>query len=272
MEAINRESYADAKERLERLAADATPEQLSAVADDVLAVAGLLSREPRLRRALADSSRPTDARVDLARSLFDGKIGAEALALVVDLASGRWALPSQLLTATELLGVEVVLAAAERAGELIDVEDELFRFGQIVSGDSQLGGVLGDSTADPERRATLLESLLDGKAKPTTVRLAGLALRGFGGRSFVGGLSRLVELAAQRRNAAVAYVIAAVAPTDAEEQELVARLSRMYGRDISLKVEVKPEIIGGMSVRVGSDLYDGTVSRRLQEARAALAK
>src|SRR3954462_8116851 len=121
MEAPNRESYADAKERLERLAADATPEQLSAVADDVLAVAGLLSREPRLRRALADSSRPTDARVDLARALFDGKIGAEALAVVVDRASGRWALPSQLLTATELLGVEVVLAAAERAGELIDV-------------------------------------------------------------------------------------------------------------------------------------------------------
>jgi F-type H+-transporting ATPase subunit delta len=70
----------------------------------------------------------------------------------------------------------------------------------------------------------------------------------------------------------VAYVITAVVPSEAEEQELVGRLSRMYGRDISLKVEVDPEIIGGMSVRVGSDLYDGTVSRRLQEARAALAK
>jgi F-type H+-transporting ATPase subunit delta len=63
-----------------------------------------------------------------------------------------------------------------------------------------------------------------------------------------------------------------VVPTDAEEQALAAKLSRMYGRQISLKIEVRPEIIGGMSVRVGSDLYDGTVQRRLSEARAALAK
>jgi F-type H+-transporting ATPase subunit delta len=46
----------------------------------------------------------------------------------------------------------------------------------------------------------------------------------------------------------------------------------MYGRQVSLKVEVKPEIIGGMSVQIGSDLYDGTVQRRLAEARAALAR
>jgi F-type H+-transporting ATPase subunit delta len=63
-----------------------------------------------------------------------------------------------------------------------------------------------------------------------------------------------------------------VAPTEAEEQALVDRLSRMYGRQISLKIEVKPEVIGGMSVRVGSELYDGTVQRRLLQARAALAK
>jgi F-type H+-transporting ATPase subunit delta len=165
-----------------------------------------------------------------------------------------------------------VLASAERAGDLADVEDELFRFGQIVAGHERLAATLGDSTVDGERRAELARSLLAGKAKPATVRLVELALTGFGGRRFDSGLSRLVELAAARRDATVAYVVAAVAPTDAEEQQLVGRLSRMYGRQISLKVEVRPEIIGGISVRVGSDLYDGTVQRRLSEARAALTK
>ena len=46
----------------------------------------------------------------------------------------------------------------------------------------------------------------------------------------------------------------------------------MYGREVSLKVDGRPAILGGMSVRVGSDLYDGTVLRRLNEARKALAK
>ena len=32
---------------------------------------------------------------------------------------------------------------------------------------------------------------------------------------------------------------------------------------------VDPEVLGGASVRVGSDLYDGTVLRRLNETRNA---
>jgi F-type H+-transporting ATPase subunit delta len=63
-----------------------------------------------------------------------------------------------------------------------------------------------------------------------------------------------------------------VAPTDDEERQLVDRLSRMYDRKISLQIEVDPRVIGGMRVKVGADLYDGTVQRRLTEARAALTR
>ena len=39
-----------------------------------------------------------------------------------------------------------------------------------------------------------------------------------------------------------------------------------------MKQTVDPSVLGGMSVQVGADLYDGTVLRRLAEARNALAK
>jgi F-type H+-transporting ATPase subunit delta len=267
-----REAYAAVKQRLDEFTAAAEPERLREIADEVLSVALLLDREPRLRRALADISRPTGARVDLLHRLLAGKVSDDTLALLVDLVSGRWAVPSELLNATERLGVDLLLAAAERDGELADVEDQLFRFGQIVEGNERLALALGDPAAPVERRAELVRSLLEGKATSTTVRLAELALTGFGGRSLLGALTRLVELAAARRDASVAYVVTAVAPTEAEERALAYKLTQMYGRQVSLKVEVKPEIIGGMSVRIGSDLYDGTVQRRLAEARAALAK
>jgi F-type H+-transporting ATPase subunit delta len=270
--AVNREAYASVQQRLEELAASADPARLREIADEVLTVARLLDREPRLRRALADISRPTDARIDLLGRLLAGKVGDDTVALLTDLVGGRWSVPSELLSATERLGVDLLLAAAERDGELTDVEDQLFRFGQIVEGNERLALALGDPTVDVDRRAGLIHSLLEGKARPTTVRLAELALTGFGGRSLLSALTRLVELAAARRDAWVAYVVAAVAPTEAEERSLAAKLSQMYGRQVSLKVEVKPEIIGGMSVRIGSDLYDGTVQRRLAEARAALAR
>ena len=36
----------------------------------------------------------------------------------------------------------------------------------------------------------------------------------------------------------------------------------MYGRQMSVKVTVDPSVLGGARVLVGSDLYDGTISRR----------
>ncbi|MDT5031561.1 MAG: F-type H+-transporting ATPase subunit delta, partial [Actinoplanes sp.] len=70
----------------------------------------------------------------------------------------------------------------------------------------------------------------------------------------------------------VAFVTVAKPLTDSEEDQLSAKLSDIYGRQVSLKVDVDPSIIGGISVTVGSDLYDGTILRRLNEARQAFAK
>src|SRR6266542_2681241 len=250
MQAASRESYLAAAERLSGYAQGAQPSATAQVADEILAVGRLLAREPRLRRALADSARAGEERSELLRTVLAGKISEDALDLLAALVGGRWS----------------------SAGDLADVEDELFRFGQVVAGDPELAAALGDSSTDIERRATLVHDLLDGKAKPVTARLAELALAGFGGRGFQASLTRLVELAADRRDASVAYVTAAVLPTEEQERRLAATLSEMYGREVSLKITVDPRVIGGMRVRVGSDLFDGTISRRLAEARIALAK
>jgi F-type H+-transporting ATPase subunit delta len=269
---VSRESYAEAADRLAAFSRDAEVQQLVTVADEILAAAGLLRREPRLRRALTNPARSGEQRAGLLRTLLTGKVGATTIDLLTALVAGRWSAPSELLDAAERLGVDALLATADRAGELADVEDELFRFTQLVAGDQELAAVLGDVSAVPERRATLVRDLLKGKVRLATGRLVEVALTGFGGRGFESSLTRLVELVAHKRDREVAYVTVARDLTEADEQRLAARLADMYRRDISLKVEVDPKIIGGISVRVGSDLYDGTILRRLTEARQVFAK
>jgi F-type H+-transporting ATPase subunit delta len=278
MQAASRESYAAVRERLDSLSATAGRGKSKAVgtavivriADDLLAVAGLLAGEPRLRRALADPSRSGEDRARLLGTVLGDRLSQPALELAGGLASGRWSSSVDLVDAAEQLGVEALLVSADQAGTLGEVEDELFRFSQVVSGGPALAATLGDASAAPERRRELVRGLLDGKADPVTVRLAELSVTGFGGRNFAASLSRLVELAAERRELRVAYVRVAAPLSDAEEERLAATLGRIYGQQVSLKVSVEPELLGGASVQIGHDLYDGTVLRRLNQARGGL--
>jgi len=271
MHAASRESYATAAQALSAYADGADASALATAADHILTVATALSGEPRLRRALVDPSRTGEDRGDLLANVLAGKVGDDAIGLLKALVAGRWSSPSELLTATEQLGVDALLAGAERAGDLADVEDELFRFGQVVSGSPDFSATIGDRTVQVERRTALVADVLNGKANPVTVKLAQQAVRGFGGRSCAAGLTKLVELAAERRERDVAYVTAAQVLSDEEEARLGAELTRRYGREVSVKVTVDPSVLGGMRVMIGSDLYDGTVSRKLADVRQALA-
>jgi F-type H+-transporting ATPase subunit delta len=272
MAEATREAYTAAAEVLSAYAVRATSANVSVVADDLLAFARLLAAEPRLRRALTDPARSGEQRVELLRSLLAGKVTAKALDVAAALVAGRWSAPSELLTATEQVGVDALLTSSERAGELAEVEDELFRFGQLVAGNPGLASALSDVSATPERRVILVKDLLEGKVRLGTGKLVEVALRGFGGRAFQASLTRLIELTAHKRDREVAYVTVARILDEADEQRLAAKLGQLYGRPVSLKVVVDPAIIGGLSVRVGSDLYDGTILRRLTEARQAFAK
>jgi F-type H+-transporting ATPase subunit delta len=271
VDSISRPAYAAAVARLAEFASGERPVALAGVGEEVLAVAALLAREPGLRRALADPSRDGSARADLLDSLLEDRTTSDTRDVLRLLVAGRWGGGSELRDAVELVGVQALLASADSAGELSDVGDELFRFGQIVDGSPELAMQLGTSTVPAGRRAELAHALLDGRAHRVTIRLVELALNGFGGRTFTWALERLVELVAARQERQLAFVTVAHGLTEAETERLAAALSRHYGTAIELRMQLDPTIVGGVLVRIGSDRYDATVLRRLMQARTALA-
>ena len=67
-------------------------------------------------------------------------------------------------------------------------------------------------------------------------------------------------------------MVESASPLDAAMQaNLKASLSKKYNRDLSLEFNVKPELLGGIRVKVGSDVCDGTVKARLESLKAQLA-
>jgi F-type H+-transporting ATPase subunit delta len=69
----------------------------------------------------------------------------------------------------------------------------------------------------------------------------------------------------------VAEVRVAVALTDQQRGRLAATLAAAYGHQVHLNVALDPRVAGGMTVRVGDELIDGSVATRLTEARRKLA-
>ena len=163
------------------------------------------------------------------------------------------------------------LAAAEKDGQLDDVEDELFRFARILEREPELLVALQDLTMPPEPRARLLADVLSEKVHPATMRLATEAVANPRGRSLNRALEDDVRLAAERRQRLIAEVWSAIELTAEQEEQLRTVLSRVYGRDIQVQVTVDRSVMGGVSVRVGEDLIEGSVAHKLEIARRGLA-
>jgi len=255
-----------AKDRLSGQPRAATGEDLTGLADELFAVARLLEGQPSLRRALSDPSGKPDERAALATRLLSGKVSAAALDLVETMARQRWSRPLDLVEAAETLGVEAALDAADAQGELDGVEDELFRFGRIVGADPDLSRLLSDRAASSKGKAELLDRLLGNKVNPVTALLLRNVLTG----SHVGtaevAIERLSETASARRGQSVAHVTSAVELSAAQEQRLTQILGRLYGRTIGLQVTVDPDVLGGLIIRVGDEVIDGSVVHRLEAA------
>jgi F-type H+-transporting ATPase subunit delta len=269
MRGVSRASLADVEERLEPLTASS--QAAATMADDLFGVAGVLARQPVLRRALADPSRAPEQRSTLARTLLTGKVSQEAADLVAAVAAARWSTAGDLTDAVEQLAVQALVAAAEHEGHLDDLEDELFRFGRIVASQPGLRMALTNPFVSAEAKRQLLTSLLADKVTPESLRLITEAAVSARGRSLDLSLEEYARLAARRRARLVAEVHVTVALSAAQRRKLAAALSETYGHEVHLNVVLDPRVVGGMTVRVGDELIDASVATRLANTRRRLA-
>jgi F-type H+-transporting ATPase subunit delta len=276
MQGASRESLADAETRMDSRVDDSSADELRTLGDQLFSVLRLLAGEPTLRRHLADSSVPGESRSGLVDRLLGSKLDRPALDALSELVSARWSRSADLLSAVELLARRAIFGVAEKDGSLENVEDELFRFGRILDREAELSRLLSDHTMAADPRVQLLDRVLGGsgeqRVSPVTRTLLEQAVRTPRGRRLDTEAEELAELAAARRDRYVAHVSTPVALSSQQEQRLSESLGRLYGRKLSLQMELDPSLLGGVVVRIGGEIIDGSLSSRLQAAKRTLPK
>jgi F-type H+-transporting ATPase subunit delta len=86
-------------------------------------------------------------------------------------------------------------------------------------------------------------------------------------RGMLQALRRLIRAEAAKRQVTVE---SAVALNEITSSKVKKSLSDHYGSDLNFDFKVTPELLGGMRVRVGNDLFDGSVKARLQQFQESL--
>jgi F-type H+-transporting ATPase subunit delta len=271
MQGASRTSLAALREVLAEQTGSANATGLAKVSDSLFGLVTLLAGQGSLRRTLSDPAVEADAKVQVVDSLFASRVDPTALEVVRALARLRWSEPRDVVDALEALAVETALQQAESAGVLDEVEDELFRFGRIVDGQPQLRAALIDRNLPAARKSDLLHRLIDGKVADVSAALIERAVVSPRGRTIERVLDDFAELAAKRRERLIAHVTSAIDLTEQQQEKLADALRRELGHDVRLQLVVDPELLGGLTVRIGDELIDGSVLRHLGAARRQLA-
>ncbi|SEE99876.1 F0F1 ATP synthase subunit delta [Ruania alba] len=270
MRANSQSSTDAARERFEPVLR-AAGESADALGTELFAVVDVLDSSAGLRRALTDPSREGQDKAQVMTDVFGGKVSSDSEDLLAGLARARWSTDRDIADAIEVLGTDAVLASAEAAGTLLDVETQIFSVIRLLAANRELRLALSDKSRSIEDRAGLLENVAGGRVASQTGLLLQRALGNRRAPTLTAGLVRLNEAAAARRQQLVATVTAAVPLNQGQRDRLSDILHRAYGRGVQLNVAVDPNVVGGVRIQIGDEVVDATTLSRLDEARRRLA-
>ncbi|MGA7051470.1 MAG: F0F1 ATP synthase subunit B/delta [Mycobacterium sp.] len=273
MRSASRQALASVSDRFDTIAKDLDANGLRTLAGELVEVANLLTREIVLTRYLTLPAEDSEPRVRLIERLVAGKVGDAALDLLRTAVSQRWSAKADLVDAIEHVSRQALLEVAERDDQVDDVEEQLFRFSRILDSQPRLATLLGDYSVPADGRVGLLRNVLKssgGRVNPIAAALLSQTVELLRGQSAEEAVLFLAEVAVARRGEVVAQARAAADLSDAQRTRLTEVLSRIYGHPVTVQLEIDPAVLGGLSIAVGDEVIDGTLSSRLAAAEAQL--
>lgn len=145
-------------------------------------------------------------------------------------------------------------------------------FAATLASSAELGTILSSPAVQTARKRAVVSKLCDAMGSHKLLRnfLAVVV-----DHRRVGSVPEIVtsfEAAVDERMGRVRAEVSSATPLNSRDEEnLRAELARMTGKQVRCEFTVKPDLIGGASVRIGSTIYDGSVRGQLDAMAARLS-
>ena len=152
---------------------------------------------------------------------------------------------------------EALFAAGDKFGELLDA------VAGAVQADERISMALESPRVSKGAKAQILERALKGEAPPEFVRFLQAVVRR-GRQGLLAEIAQQYQVLLDTKLNRVHAGVTLVDEADSRTQtQVVERLTQALGREVRAYFKSDPRILGGVIVRVGDRIFDGSVRRRL---------
>lgn len=150
------------------------------------------------------------------------------------------------------------------------VHGDLKVIAEIFDSNEDFSLVLNHPNLSPEDKKNLLLKTFEGRVDPVTLRLLKLLAerRRLEVLPYLEGPFKTILR--ERLNVVGAVLTCAQKLSDSQIQDIKARLTEHLGKKLELDVEVDPSLIGGMILRLGDQVIDGSLKGKLQVVEKSL--
>ncbi|MDD9271969.1 F0F1 ATP synthase subunit delta [Paenibacillus sp. GCM10023248] len=159
---------------------------------------------------------------------------------------------------------------AQGKGIIAQVEEELKSVASAIRDNADLQKFLNHPNIGATVKTDLLKQIFEGKvSEPVWNTL--LVLIDKGRQAILSALvSDYVKIANEALGQASATIYSAFTLTEAQQAEIASHFSKLTGKTIRATAVVEPKLLGGIQVRIGDRLYDGSLAGKLDRLSKAL--
>lgn len=165
---------------------------------------------------------------------------------------------------------EALYELAKRDNQVDAVEQELKSVNELIQGNRDLQKVLYHPRITAEEKKALLQEMLEGKVSVVTFEFLKLLVDRQREQFLSDIVEYFVNMANADRNITAAQITSAIGLTDDEKKKLGAVLGKITGKKVVTSYSVDPSLIGGVVVRIGDRVIDGSIRTRLAALREHL--
>jgi len=165
---------------------------------------------------------------------------------------------------------DALIALAKANNSLREIELELVDLLEFMHKNEQLQRFLNSATIEQKGKRSAMDEILEGHTNPLLIDFISMLLTANNLPLLEDISESFSEKASKEHKNVSGEIHAAINLTDFQVEEIENEIGRILDKKLNLRPRIVPGILGGILVKVGDFIVDGTIDRQLSEAKKQL--